>query len=93
MRVVVVIPAYNEEKRIREAIRDAASQVSDIVVVDDCSRDNTSEAALEEGAHVLRHIINRGQGAAIQTGMDYAVQILEKAVQDLSSLTENTRQR
>lgn len=73
MKIVAIIPAFNEERRIRGAIKDAAVYVSDVVVVDDCSADATLQAAFEEGAHVLRHAINRGQGAALQTGTDYAL--------------------
>lgn len=76
MKIAAVIPAYNEEARIRDAVRDAFAFVDDVVVVDDCSRDRCGEIALEEGAHVLRHVINRGQGAALQTGSDYALQQL-----------------
>ncbi len=73
MKTVAVIPAYNEEKRVFQAISDAFLFVDDVVVVDDCSRDATGERAQAGGAHVLRHIVNRGQGAALQTGTDYAL--------------------
>lgn len=73
MKVVAIIPAYNEEARIRYAVRDAFPFVDDVVVVDDCSRDRCGEIAHETGAHVLRHIVNRGQGAALQTGTEYAL--------------------
>lgn len=76
MRIVAVIPAYNEEKRIAAAIADAKRYVDYVVVVDDCSRDATGAVAKSSGAIVLRHIINRGQGAALQTGTDYALQKL-----------------
>ncbi len=76
MKIVAVVPAYNEESRIEATIHDAASFVDAIVVVDDCSRDATSTRAHAAGAYVLRHVINRGQGAALQTGMDFAVQNL-----------------
>lgn len=44
-----------------------------VVVVDDCSSDNTGATALQAGATVLRHPLNLGQGAALQTGIDYAL--------------------
>ena len=44
-----------------------------IVVVDDCSQDRTGDIARAKGAHVLRHCINRGKGAAIRTGTAYAL--------------------
>lgn len=77
MRVVAVIPAFNEERRIHASVQDAAGFVDDIVVVDDCSRDETGKIAHAAGAHVLRHVVNRGQGAALQTGMDFALQHLD----------------
>lgn len=73
MNVVAVIPAYNEETRIADAVRDARRFVSAVVVVDDCSRDETGNVARAAGAIVLRHVINRGQGAALQTGGEYAL--------------------
>jgi glycosyltransferase involved in cell wall biosynthesis len=77
MKTVAIIPAYNEESRVFAAITDAASHVDAVVVVDDCSRDKTGEQAMRAGAHVLRHVINRGQGAALQTGTDYAIYMLD----------------
>ncbi len=74
MKIVAVIPAYNEETRIEQAIRDAGRFVDVVVVVDDCSLDNTYSEASGTPAHLLRHILNRGQGAALQTGTDYAVE-------------------
>ena len=76
MKVVAVIPAYNEQARIADAIRDAARFVQGVVVVDDCSSDKTGDVARAQGAHVVRHIINRGQGAALQTASDFALDVL-----------------
>lgn len=76
MRIVAVVPAYNEGKRVVAAIADAKQFVDHVVVVDDCSSDDTGAVAKSAGAIVLRHIINRGQGAALQTGMDYAIKTL-----------------
>lgn len=73
MRIVAVIPAFNEGSRIVSAIADARQFVDHVVVVDDCSSDDTGAVAKSAGAIVLRHIINRGQGAALQTGTDYAL--------------------
>lgn len=80
MKIVAVIPAYNEEKRIEGAVRDAKKFVSSVVVVDDCSKDKTGEVARGAGAITLRHIINRGQGAALQTGTTYALRHLDADV-------------
>jgi len=72
-RVTVVVPALDEERVIRDVVRGIVSAGHDVVVVDDGSRDGTGRAAHAAGATVLRHPINRGQGAAIQTGLTYAV--------------------
>lgn len=77
MRTVAIIPAYNEASRIAQAIADAKPHVSHVVVVDDCSHDATGEVAKTAGAVVLRHVINRGQGAALQTGTTYALDALD----------------
>jgi glycosyltransferase involved in cell wall biosynthesis len=74
-RIAVVVPAFDEERWIAETVRAMPAFVDLVVVVDDASRDRTS--ALAEGAGgertvVLRHAINRGVGAALATGYEYA---------------------
>lgn len=74
--ICFVIPAYNEERNIRgvvEAIRSAYSDVR-IVVVDDGSADATAKTALEAGATALRLPFNLGIGAAVQTGILFALE-------------------
>ncbi len=78
--IVAIIPAYNEQGRVGAVIKDAARFVDHVVVVDDHSTDTTLNDAKEAGAIVLRHIINRGQGAALQTGTDYALNTLDADV-------------
>jgi glycosyltransferase involved in cell wall biosynthesis len=74
MKVFIVIAAYNEEKSIVKVLKDLKRhKYNNIVVVDDGSRDHTYDEALKENVHVLRHIINRGQGATLKTGIDYAL--------------------
>ncbi len=73
MKKICVIPAYNEAKNIRRVIEKLVPLVDEIVVVDDCSRDSTARIAREAGASVISHRINRGQGAALQTGNEYAL--------------------
>src|SRR3989339_378619 len=75
MRIAVVIPAFNEEKRIGETVRGISALYPEyqIVVIDDGSADRTVLKAKEAGAQVLQHLINRGQGAALQTGTTYAL--------------------
>ncbi|MFA6427514.1 MAG: glycosyltransferase family 2 protein [Candidatus Magasanikbacteria bacterium] len=69
---IAIVPAYNEEKIIGPVVRDLLAHVDKVVVVDDGSSDATSEIAQHSGAFVLRHAINRGQGAALETGDEYA---------------------
>ena len=67
----VVIPAYNEGDsvhRVIEKIRDLRPH-AEIIVVDDASKDSTAEVAREAGARVIRHPYNKGNGAAVKTGI------------------------
>lgn len=73
MRLIALIPAYNEEARIADAVRDARPYVDAVVVVDDGSSDGTGELARAAGAIVLTHAVNRGQGAALQTASEFAI--------------------
>jgi glycosyltransferase involved in cell wall biosynthesis len=74
-RMLVIIPAYNEEGRVHRVIADVRRSVpwADVLVVDDGSRDATGEEALAAGAKLLRLPVNLGYGAALQTGYKYAV--------------------
>jgi glycosyltransferase involved in cell wall biosynthesis len=74
MKVFVVVPAYNEEKRIGEVVRSLRHYADRIIVVDDGSADRTAAAADQAGAEVLAHAINRGQGAALRTGTLWALE-------------------
>jgi glycosyltransferase involved in cell wall biosynthesis len=69
----VVIPAFNEEGKIAEVVDGALRVFPSVVVVDDGSVDDTAARARAAGATVVVHPINLGQGAALQTGIDYAV--------------------
>lgn len=71
--VYIVVPAYNEGSAVYDVVRELRSQYANVVVVDDGSHDATSAEARRGGAIVLRHVLNRGQGAAIQTGIDFSV--------------------
>lgn len=75
MKCIVVVPAYNEEKNLRPVLQGVFSHRPGdmVVVVDDGSVDNTVIVAQEAGAQVLRHVVNRGQGAALRTGTEYAL--------------------
>ena len=70
--VWIVIPAYNEATVIADVVADVRSVFPNVVVVDDGGRDDTGDRAFAAGAHVVRHPVNLGQGAAIQTGVEYA---------------------
>ena len=70
--VWIIVPAFNEAKVIGDVVGDLRSVFANVVCVDDGSRDNTADVALRAGAHVVRHPVNLGQGAAIQTGVEYA---------------------
>jgi glycosyltransferase involved in cell wall biosynthesis len=71
--VWVVIAAFNEAAVIRSVVGEVVAAGWPVVVVDDGSRDTTAAAARMAGVVVLRHAINLGQGAALQTGIDYAL--------------------
>lgn len=72
-QVFLVIPAYNEGQSIGDVLSELARLDVDVVVVDDGSADETFKIARQHTPHALRHLINRGQGAALQTGIDYAL--------------------
>lgn len=71
---VIVIPSYNEERAIGGVILELRTSWPHVVVVDDGSTDRTGAVARQNGATVLTHVVNRGQGAALQTGIAYALQ-------------------
>src|SRR4051812_38587657 len=68
----VIVPAYNEEAVIGGVVRTLRTRYR-VIVVDDGSRDRTAAVAHAAGAAVLRHAINLGQGAALQTGISHAL--------------------
>jgi glycosyltransferase involved in cell wall biosynthesis len=74
-RIAVVIAAYNEGAAIGPVVAQVRPHCGWVVVVDDGSLDETGEVGLASGAHTLRHPINLGQGAALQTGIDYALRL------------------
>jgi len=73
MKTWIVIPAYNEGPKLAEVIRGVRGYADELVVIDDGSVDNTGEIAQAEGVYVLTHRINRGQGAALATGIEFAL--------------------
>lgn len=78
-KIMVIIPAYNEEKSVGEVIgKMPVFNHQDfeltVVVIDDGSVDNTAEVARKAGAIVLFHPENRGMGASVKTGLQYALE-------------------
>jgi glycosyltransferase involved in cell wall biosynthesis len=71
--VWIVMPVYNEEKVVASVIDHVLATFPNVVCVDDGSRDNSAEEILGTKAHLVRHPINMGQGAALQTGLRYAL--------------------
>jgi UDP-N-acetylglucosamine---dolichyl-phosphate N-acetylglucosaminyltransferase len=80
-RVAIVIPAYNEEQTISEVIRSLKRHgFGTLIVVDDGSCDRTGELASQEDVIVLRHILNRGLGGALGTGITAALRLGAEAI-------------
>jgi glycosyltransferase involved in cell wall biosynthesis len=73
--VWLVVPLFNEEAVIADVIAEARRTFPNVVAVDDGSSDHSAEAAAAAGAVVVRHPVNLGQGAALQTGFEYACSV------------------
>jgi len=72
MRVIAIIPAYNEEGKIGLTVKETRKVIKDVVVVDDDSKDNTYNEAKNVKAILIKHNKNKGAGAAIRTGLIFA---------------------
>lgn len=70
----VIVAAFNEAPVIGPIVSDLVQRSYRVVVVDDGSHDTTGEIALSVGASVITHPVNLGQGAALQTGLKFALQ-------------------
>lgn len=68
----LVVPCYNEGPVIGDVLRNALQTFPNIVAVNDGSVDNSAADIHAAGAHLVNHPVNLGQGAAIQTGVEYA---------------------
>ena len=78
-RLLVSLPALDEEETVAAVVRGVPRQIPgvgrvDVVVVDDGSRDRTSERAREAGAEVIRHETTRGVGAAFHSGLAHGIE-------------------
>jgi glycosyltransferase involved in cell wall biosynthesis len=71
--VWIVIPVYNEDKVIAGVVENVLATFPNVVCVDDGSSDTSAQEILGTRAHLVRHPINMGQGAALQTGLRYAL--------------------
>lgn len=69
----LVVPLYNEAAVVGEVVRDVLPTFPHVVCVDDGSSDGSADVARAAGARVLEHPVNLGQGAALQTGISYAL--------------------
>src|SRR4051794_26084443 len=70
----VIVPSYNEAQVLPATLRPVIEAGYSVVVVDDGSTDDTPAVLSSLPVYALRHLINLGQGAALQTGMSFAVQ-------------------
>ena len=68
-----VIPLFNEGQVIADVVKDVRTTFPNVVCIDDGSSDDSAAAAQAAGAVVVRHPVNLGQGAALQTGFEYAL--------------------
>ena len=72
--IFVVVPAYNEDAVLASTVDELLARNFTVVVVDDGSKTPARDILGGRPVHYLRHLINLGQGAALQTGMEYALQ-------------------
>lgn len=73
MKIIAIIPAYNEERTIGHIIRETKNFVNEVLVVNDGSRDRSGEIAESYGAKVINLSLNRGLGSALRTGIKAAI--------------------
>lgn len=85
MEICILIPGYNEEKTIGQVVSKARKVISNVVVIDDGSTDNTYQIAKDAGAVVIRHEVNKGKGSALKTGFQYALEHNYQAVITMDS--------
>lgn len=73
--VLIIIPAYNEEETIGEAITAVSKYTDKVIIVNDGSTDRTEEIAREKGVRIVHHGVNCGLGKAMQDGIDAALKL------------------
>lgn len=74
LRTWVVIPLYNEAGVITDVITGLRKEFANVVCIDDGSVDGSADIAVKAGARLVQHPVNLGQGAALQTGIEFALQ-------------------
>jgi polyprenyl-phospho-N-acetylgalactosaminyl synthase len=79
-KTYIIIPAYNEGKVIEKVLNEVLDKYLNVVCVDDGSHDNTAKNISKTKAILVEHSINLGQGAALQTGIEFALQDPEAEV-------------
>jgi len=73
VKTIAIVPAFNEQTTIASVVSGLRNVVSEVLVIDDGSRDRTAELAVNAGAEVIAHATNRGLGAALTTGIAAAL--------------------
>src|SRR5688572_31675875 len=77
-RIIIVIPSFNEGDRVEKVVREVKSHgFNRIIIVDDHSNDNSMEKLYKHDVIILHHLINRGAGAATETGLKYCREFLD----------------
>ena len=75
MKVLIIIPAYNEALNIEKTVKDVKENTDyDYIVINDCSKDNTEEVCRKNNFNMLSLPVNYGLTSGIQLGMKYAYQ-------------------
>lgn len=77
--VCVIVPVFNEASAVASVIAALRAEFNHVVCIDDGSCDGSEAIARAAGATVIRHAINQGQGAALQTGFDYVLRHTDAA--------------
>lgn len=74
MKILALLPAYNEEAHLGKVLRAVREQISDVLVVDDGSKDNTAQIARDEGVELLSRGYNCGKGQSLKDGYSWALE-------------------
>lgn len=75
MKIIAVIPAYNEAATIADVVKGVKQIAQEVVVVNDCSTDGTAASARETGAQVVDHSLNKGYDGSLDDGFKAAAEL------------------